>query len=224
VRLALLKCARVFFGGVRKLGLCAVPSLKKQSKIGAAESGEKEMSDEFGAEEFQELCRSEFHFLEEDYGFVEQELGKVGTINRRHMRVQYVSPKTWVLVVGESYAEDLGVWFGPTERVAPESSPGYNLQDLLQIRRPDLLEKTIGELANSDEPTQIRHYARALKESADDVLRGDFSIQPQLEEIIDRRRKELTRLYRREWLKNWKLSFQGCMARWRRKLRAGARH
>ena len=45
------------------------------------------MSDEFGAEKFQELCRSEFHFLEEDYGFVEQELGKVGTINRRHMRV-----------------------------------------------------------------------------------------------------------------------------------------
>ena len=64
-----------------------MPVLKKQSKIGAAESGEKEMSDEFGAEKFQELCRSEFHFLEEDYGFVEQELGKVGTINRRHMRV-----------------------------------------------------------------------------------------------------------------------------------------
>ena len=183
------------------------------------------MSDKFGVEEFQELCRSEFHFLEENYGFVEQELGKEGTINRRRFEVQYVSPKTYVLVVGLSYAHSLGVWFGPAERAAPESSPGYNLEDLLQIRRPDLsLEKTIGKRANSDQPAQIRHYARALKESADDVLRGDFSILPQLEEILDRRRKELRWLYLREWLKDWNLSFQGCMARLRRKRRAGARH
>lgn len=180
------------------------------------------MSDKFGVEEFKELCRQEFQFLEEDYGFAEGELGSEITSNRSPFEVQYVSPKTFVLVMGVSYGYSLDVLFGPAEREA--SFPAYILEDLLKIRRPDLsLDKTIGKLSRPGQPAQIRHYARALKECADDVLRGDFSILPQLDEIMERRRKELEWLYLREWFRGWKLSFQGCMARWRRKRRARGR-
>ena len=180
------------------------------------------MSDKFGAEEFQELCRSEFHFLKDDYGFVEPELSKEEITNRNPFEVDYVSPTTSVLVIGVSYGHGLDVIFGPTSPESRKYPPRYVLEELLQIRRPDLsLEDTVGKLSRPDQPAQIRHYARALKEAADDVLRGDFSIASQLEDIIETRRKQLRWLYLREWLKDWKLSFQGCMARWRR---ARARH
>jgi hypothetical protein len=174
--------------------------------------------------EFQELCRREFRFLEEDYGFAEREVEEEGTINWNPFELQYVSPKTSVLVLSQSYGHSFVVLFGPTEPTAGEIHPRYDLETLLQIRRPDLsLEKIFGRLARPDLPAQISHYSRALKESADDVLRGDFSILPQLAEIIERRRKELERQYSHSWLNHWKFSFQGCMARWRRMLRVKAR-
>ena len=99
--------------------------------------GGKEMSDKFGVEEFQELCRREFQFLE-DYGFVERERGTEETIKLKPLEVQYVSPKTSILVIGPSYRNSLYVLFGPAERAAREGYPAYSLDDLLQIRRPDL--------------------------------------------------------------------------------------
>ena len=42
------------------------------------------------------MCRQEFRFLEEDYGFAERELGKDETINGSRFAVQYVSPQTSV--------------------------------------------------------------------------------------------------------------------------------
>lgn len=175
-----------------------------------------------GVEEFQEMCRREFQFLE-DYGFVEQERGTEKT-KLKPLELYYVSPKTSILIIGRSYRSPFYVMFGPAERAAQVGYPAYDLGDLLQIRRPDLsLEDSAGKLPTLDEAAEVRHYALALKETADDVLRGDFSIAPQIEDIIERRRKELRRLDRRKWLESWKSSWQGCMRRWWRKRRARAR-
>jgi hypothetical protein len=182
------------------------------------------MSDQSVVNEFQELCRREFRFLEEDYGFAEREVEKESTI-RNPFQVQYVSPKTVVRVLSQSYGSSLVVLFGPTEPGAREIYRWYDLESLLQIRRPDLsLERIVGSFAMPDLTGQITHYSRGLKECADDVLRGDLSILPQLAKVIERRRKELERQYSRGWLKEWKLSFQGCMARWWRMRGAKARH
>jgi hypothetical protein len=176
-----------------------------------------------GVEEFQKLCRREFRFLEEDYGFAEPEVGSEVTSNLLPFEMQYVSLKTFVRVISVSYGHGLNVLFGPSEPEARPSFPAYVLEDLLKIRRPDLsLDKTIGKFSRHDQLSQMRHYARALKECADDVLRGDFSILPQLDEIMEQRRKELRWLYLREWLKEWKLAWHGCMAGWRKR-RARAR-
>ena len=184
----------------------------------------KEMNDKSAVEEFREMCRREFRFLVEDYGFAEREPGDKGTINWYPFEVQYVSPKTSVLVLSQSYGSSFVVLFGPTEPDARDTYPRYNLESLLQIRRPDLsLERIVGTQDRPDLTGQIRHYSSALKEAAADVLRGDFSILPQVAEIEERRRKEFERYYSRGWLKEWKLSFQGCMARWRRSRRAKAR-
>ena len=182
------------------------------------------MSDKSIVEEFQELCRREFRFLEEDYGFAERELGKEATINGSRFAVQYVSPKASVAVLSQSYGTSFVVLFGPTEPQARKIDPRYDLESLLEIRRPDLsLDRIIGRLNRPDLTGQIRHYSRALKESADDVLRGDFSILPQVAEIMERRRKEYERQFSRGLLKDLKVSFEGCLARWRNRRRAKAR-
>jgi hypothetical protein len=84
------------------------------------------MSDQSVVNEFQELCRREFRFLEEDYGFAEREVEKESTI-RNPFQVQYVSPKTVVRVLSQSYGSSLVVLFGPTEPGAREIYRWYDL-------------------------------------------------------------------------------------------------
>lgn len=181
------------------------------------------MNNKSVVEEFKESCRREFRFLEEDYGFVEREPVTKAGMYRTPYEVLYVSPKTSVLVLSQSYGTSFVVLFGPTGPDALEIYPRYELEALLQIRRPDLsLERIVGRLM-PDLTGQIRHYSRALKETADDVLRGDLSILPQVGEIVERRRKELERQVSRSWFKEWKIVFHGCMAGWRRRRRAKAR-
>ena len=185
----------------------------------------KEMNDKSAVEEFHELCRPELRFLVEEYGFVERELGKdEEPITGIPFELQYVSPKTSVLVLSQSYGNSFVVLFGPNQPDMREVYRHYNLECLLEIRRPDLsLERIVAERDKPDLTSQIRHYSRALKECADDVLRGDLSILPQVAEISERRRKEYERKYSRGWFKEWKLVFHGCMAGWRRRRRAKAR-
>lgn len=169
------------------------------------------------------MCRPEFRFLVDDYGFVERESVNEEPISGTPFELQYVSPKTSVLVLSQSYGTSCVVLFGPTQPNMREVYRHYNLECLLEIRRPDLSLERIGERDRPDLTGQIRHYSRALKECADDVLRGDFSILPQVAEISERRRKEYERKYSRGWFKEWKLVFHGCMAGWRRRRRAKAR-
>ena len=180
------------------------------------------MNDKSAVEEFHELCRPEFQFLVEEYGFVERELGKdEEPITGIPFELQYVSPKTSVLVLSQSYGHSCAVLFGPTQPDMREVYRHYNLECLLEIRRPDLsLERIVAERDRPDLTGQIRHYSRALRECADDVLRGDLSILPQVAEISERRRKEYERKYSRSWFTEWKLVFHGCMAGWRRRRRA----
>jgi hypothetical protein len=138
--------------------------------------------------------------------------------------LQYVSPKTSVLVLSQSYGHSCAVLFGPTQPNMREVYRHYDLECLLEIRRPDLsLERIVAERDRPDLTGQIRHYSRALKDCADDVLRGDFSILPQVAEIRERRRKEYERKYSRTWFKEMKLIFHGWTAGWRRRRRAKAR-
>jgi len=142
-----------------------------------------------GLDKFKELCRQEFRFLEDEYGFAERELPKEGLINR--FQVQYVNTTTFVAVEGIHWGGGVGVGIGRAEPEAWETYRNYSLEDLLVIRCPDLsLIGPDGFGVSDDQAFQINHYAHALKKCADDVLRGEFSILPKLHEAIERRKYE----------------------------------
>ena len=186
--------------------------------------------DILGGEQFQELCRREFRYLEEEYGFAERPPGKPGTVNSRLSEVRYVSATTFVLIKGLDMGEAAGVYFGRPEPEALENEwfydstllgTSYNLETLLKIRRPDLsLAEAIQAHGDTGPAFQIKHYARSLRECADDVLRGDLSILPTVKEAEERRRKELGRQGFREWLGDLVALWR---ARFRARLRRGFR-
>lgn len=182
------------------------------------------MNDKSAVEKFQQLCRPQFRYLVDEYGFVERESGNEEPVSGTPFELEYVSLRTSVLVLSQSYGSSFVVLFGPTQPNMREVYRHYDLESLLEIRRPELsLDRIVGYLDRPDLAGQIRHYARVLKECADDVLRGDFSILPQVAEISERRRKEYERKYSRSLFQEWKLVFHGCMAAWRRRRRAKAR-
>jgi len=147
------------------------------------------MPDTLTSDQFKELCRQEFHFLTDEYGFTERELPKIEFMNQ--VQVQFVNTTTLVAVEGLSYGQQVRVSIGRVEPEAWETNEKYYLGDLLEIRSPELsLIGPDGFSVSSDQAFQIKHYAHALKKCADDVLRGDLSIFPKLHEAIERRRKE----------------------------------
>ena len=143
-------------------------------------------------EKFRELCRREFRFLEQEYGFTERKLPKKEFINL--FQVQYVNATTLVAVEGINWGGSIDVRIGRVKPEAWETWGNYGLADLLQIRCPELsLAGSDGFNVSSDQAFQLKHYAHALKKCADDVLRGEFSALPQLHEAIARRAEQSSR-------------------------------
>jgi hypothetical protein len=142
-------------------------------------------------EKFREQCRRDFRFLEQEYAFAERRLPKEKYINQ--FQVQYVSRVALVAVEGIHYGRGVDVRLGRVEPEAWEKWRHYGLEDLLQIRCPELsLVGPEGFSVSSDQAFQLKHYAHALKRCADDVLRGDFSVFPRLHEAIERRAQQFS--------------------------------
>ena len=145
------------------------------------------MKKKAGIENFRELCRREFRFLQEEYGFTERKLPKKEFVNE--FQVQYVNATTLVAIEGIHWGFGIDVRIGRVKPEAWETWKHYALEDLLQIRCPEL---SLPEPRIRDQAFQLRHYAPALKKCADDVLRGEFSILPQLHRAIEERARQFS--------------------------------
>ena len=180
------------------------------------------MSDKLGLDQFRELCRQEFRFLEDEYGFAEPEPPQPPLINQ--FQVHYANATTLVIVAGINWGEAVDVRIGRVKPEPWETYGNYSLEDLLAIRCPDLsLIRPDGSVVRNGQAFEIEHYARALKQCADDVLRGEFPILPKLHEAIERRRTGRKLQNFREWIGLWKAVITGWLVgprRWlRRRLR-----
>jgi hypothetical protein len=73
------------------------------------------------------------------------------------------------------------VLLGPARRPIFRSEDTFPLWPIVKLRRPDLNHG----LAIGDQLAQLSSWATALRQSAEDVLRGDFSIRAEAEKITN---------------------------------------
>lgn len=121
--------------------------------------------------EFKKAVRDSFGYLGRDFAFREVEPpAKQVAVNP--FLVWFANFTTLVQVEGINYGFAAQVILGPAD--APDDwDATVPLWAIVKHRRPDLYEgafKSPGQLGD------VRVYARALKEAADDVLRGDFRV------------------------------------------------
>jgi hypothetical protein len=128
-------------------------------------------------EDFLRRARHEFHFLVVEFGFQEQTLPKSRSGNPYEVR--YRSGSTLVIVEGINWGYGVNVLLGPTRQPIFRSEDTFPLWPIVKLRRPDLNNG----LAIGDQLVQLSSWATALRESAEDVLRGDFSIRAEAEKI-----------------------------------------
>src|SRR4051794_29891686 len=116
---------------------------------------------------FRSLCKREFRFLEQEYAFSEWMLPNDVCTNE--FQVQYVSEVALVAVEGIHWGFGVDVRLGRVEPEAWEKWRHYGLEDLLQIRCPELsLVGPDGFGISKDQAFQLKHYASALKRCAGD--------------------------------------------------------
>jgi len=138
--------------------------------------------------QFHDYARQAFQFLVEAYGYSEVPLPKGKFVNK--YMVCFSNGVTWVGVEGIHWG------FGIDVRLASHDPglmqyPTYCLDDLLALRDPGFIPIAAKPTDTQDiQKSQMDQYADALRRHADDVLRGDFSVFPQLAEAINRRRQE----------------------------------
>ena len=87
-------------------------------------------------EKFRDLCRREFRFLEDKYGFVERKAPNKEFINQ--FQVQYVNTTTFVTVEGVHWGQGINVRIGRVEPESWETYKDYDLEDLIKIRCANL--------------------------------------------------------------------------------------
>jgi hypothetical protein len=134
-------------------------------------------------EEFRDRARYEFQFLEREYGFHEEPIPTDQNPYLNQYAVWFASPTTRVVVEGINWGMNARVALGRAGSLTDFEN--YDLGDLLAIRQPDLAGGISG---GQDE--QLAQFAKALREVAADVLRGDRSIFPDLAVRVERRRAE----------------------------------
>lgn len=142
-------------------------------------------------DEFKLYCAEQFSFLQNDFGFVLMRLPKKK--DRNPFSVRYENATTIVIIEGANYGFGIDVWLA-TRGIAASNNKGYHLGDLINIRRPELMPSQAKLTDTRDvQKLQLREYAFALRECAQDVLNGDFTIFPALAAAVENRVKQWAR-------------------------------
>jgi hypothetical protein len=150
-------------------------------------------------ESFFSICLEKFRFLIERFGCKRTAKGAsagVYTVTYQNSTTaveiglewqeQYVYVELCRLVDGR--IKDNPIVIGPESQLTV-----FNLEDVLEIRNPGLKlsHKHFARRLTVDALDKIlSHYARALEESASDILRGDFSLFDKLDRIVKHRATE----------------------------------
>jgi hypothetical protein len=130
-------------------------------------------------DDFLRCARQEFHFLVAGFGFREQILPRHRNANQ--FRVRYRNATTPVEVEGNNWGYGVNVLLGPRRQPIFRPEDTFPLWPIVKLRRPDLYEA----LAIGDQLAQLSAWAAALRECAEEVLRGDFSIRAEVEKLTE---------------------------------------
>jgi hypothetical protein len=144
-------------------------------------------------EDFQRCARQEFHFLVVEFGFQEQAVGRQGDVNQ--FQVRYRNATTQVVVEGINWGYGVNVMLGRRREPIFRPEDKFPLWPIVKLRRPDLY----GKLAIGDQLAQLSVWAVALRECAEEVLRGNFSIRAEVKNVM-----EETVLSQRSELEEWR--------------------
>jgi hypothetical protein len=154
------------------------------------------------AEDFFEVCTTSFDFLVGQFGFKRRAKKRDAGV----FRVPYEGALTKVEIGFEWRDQYVYVLLGrrdgaragkgeATPRAAGEIT-AFNLEDLLSLRAPGrgVDESVFGRaLTREDFEHVCGTYSAALREHAADVLRGDFSVLPQVAKIVRGRMEKFSR-------------------------------
>ena len=133
-------------------------------------------------EEFREYGRRAFHFLVEEYGFREVPAPKGKSANE--FVVCFSNGVTWIGVEGINWGFGIDVRLASHDR-AQMKYRTYCFQDLLDLRSPGFPIPAAKPTDTREiQKAQMDSYAAALRVHAKDVLRGDFSVFPELAAAI----------------------------------------
>jgi hypothetical protein len=130
--------------------------------------------------EFRETVRDAFGYLGREFAFREVEPPAKG-FEVNPFLIWFVNTTTLVQVEGTNWGFGAEVILGPAD-AGEEWHAIVPLWAVLQHRRPDLYEQVArspGQLG------MIRTYAHALRETASDVLRGNFGVFRAARAILD---------------------------------------
>jgi hypothetical protein len=114
-----------------------------------------------------------------EFGFREQLLRKRSDVNQ--FQVRYRNQTTLVHVEGMNWGYGLMVLLGPRRTVIFRREDTFPLWPIVKLRKPDLYET----LSVGDQLTQIAAHAIALRECAEEVLRGDFGIRTEVDRLVE---------------------------------------
>src|SRR5262245_17330380 len=129
-------------------------------------------------EDFLERARHNFHFLTTEFGFHEQALPWRRKANE--YQVRYVNATTLVKAEGINWGYGVNVLLGPRRQPILRAENTFPLWAIVKLRRSDLYDT----LAIGDQLDQLGAHAVALRESASDVLRGDFTVRAEAERLM----------------------------------------
>lgn len=139
-----------------------------------------------GKEELLAAMRREFSFLVTEYGYVELVERPERYINP--YSILFRRAPVEVLVEGISYGSGTTIEFRIRDDVRQTPSDQFCISWMTTIRRPDLQVPKFPD--KRGQLLQLPKLAFELKEVADDLLRGDLSLLPQVRNAIATAKKE----------------------------------
>ena len=150
-------------------------------------------------DEFFEIVEKEFQFLVDEFGFKK----RAKRTDAGVYSLRYQTETTEIGIGFEWRDQYIYVSLVRLDRKAPQEKGRlprpedeltvFGLEDLLKLRtgKYAIGENRFGRaLTRKDVKEILSTYARGLREHAEDVLLGDFSVFPKLEKIVRKRMKE----------------------------------
>lgn len=147
--------------------------------------------------DFLQCARREFDFLVAEFGCREQALPRQRDVNQ--FQVRYRNSTTLVEVEGINWGYGVNVLLARRRNPIFRSRRTFPLWPIVKLRRPDLYDA----LRIGDQLAQLSAWAAALRGCAEEVLRGDFTIQAEVEMLIEKEASRL-RLSERSELAEWR--------------------